>query len=160
MAPQDSLAVLAPASRTVAFRGEELVVTPLRLEQLPAFIAATRTIIGRVVAASRLAEVETLQAGAVILDMLMEDSMAFARACAVVTGRDENWLAGGTLEEIGDLVEAIVALNTRFFAQRLPSLLKAVRAGAAPAQANQSDSTGGRTPSTSSSPEDTTAGTS
>lgn len=147
--------VLTPPVRRVAFRGEVLEVGPLRLSQLSPFITASRSIIGRVVmAAGLLGEGAQMETGAVVLDLLEQDGPAFAPALAIVTGKDADWIAEGTVNEVVDLVEAVVALNRDFFARRLPRLLATAGATAKPAPS------GGETSSTSSSPADTTGATS
>lgn len=160
----DELQTIAPPRRSVPFRGEVLVVGPLRLEQLAPFITASRPIIGRVVLASGLmGQAAPVEVGAMILDLFEQDALAFAQALAVVTGKEPDWLAAGELDEVATLVEAVVALNKDFFVRRLPALLAAARpATAAPsppseAEAQQQD---GTTSSSTSSPEGTAAATS
>lgn len=134
------LDVITPPSRTVPFRGQALSVTPLRLQQIGPFITASRTILARV--AMMVGAVEGAPAaatGAILLDLLEQDSADLAAALAVAscpeadwtsgTELDEAlrnrsaWIAGGTLDEIAGLLEAVVGLNRDFFARRLRSLL-------------------------------------
>ncbi|OWQ54010.1 hypothetical protein CEE60_10150 [Stenotrophomonas maltophilia] len=118
------LDVIIPPARTVRFRGEQLEVTPLRLQQIGPFITASRTIIARV--AMMAGAVDTAPAaatGAILLDLLEQDSAELAGALAVAVGRDAEWIAGGTLDEVADLLEAVVGLNRDFFAHRLRRLL-------------------------------------
>jgi len=118
------LDVIIPPARTVRFRGEQVQVTPLRLQQIGPFITASRTIIARV--AMMAGAVDTAPAaatGAILLDLLEQDSAELAGALAVAVGRDAEWISGGTLDEVADLLEAVVALNRDFFAHRLRRLL-------------------------------------
>ncbi|HAU81621.1 hypothetical protein [Stenotrophomonas bentonitica] len=118
------LDAIIPPARTILFRGEQVEVTPLRLQQIGPFIAASRTIIARV--AMMAGAVDTAPAattGAILLDMLEQDSAELAAALAVAVGRDAEWIAGGTLDEVADLLEAVVGLNRDFFAHRLRRLL-------------------------------------
>ncbi len=134
------LDVITPPSVTVPFRGEALRVTPLRLQQIGPFITASRTVIGRV--AMMVGAVEDAPAGAtgaILLDLLEQDSAELASALAVAicpepewipgSGLDEAlslkaaWIGGGTLDEIVDLLSAVVGLNRDFFAHRLRNLL-------------------------------------
>ena len=118
------LDVIIPPTRTVRFRGEQVQVTPLRLQQIGPFITASRTIIARV--AMMVGAVDTAPAaatGAILLDLLEQDSADLAGALAVAVGRDAEWIAGGTLDEVADLLEAVVGLNRDFFAHRLRRLL-------------------------------------
>lgn len=118
------LDVIIPPTRTVRFRGEQVQVTPLRLQQIGPFITASRTIIARV--AMMAGAVDTAPAaatGAILLDLLEQDSAELAAALAVAVSRDADWIAGGTLDEVADLLEAVVGLNRDFFAHRLRRLL-------------------------------------
>lgn len=118
------LDAIIPPARTILFRGEQVEVTPLRLQQIGPFITASRTIIARV--AMMAGAVDTAPAattGAILLDLLEQDSAELAAALAVAVGRDEEWIAGGTLDEVADLLEAVVGLNRDFFAHRLRRLL-------------------------------------
>ncbi|WP_164084026.1 hypothetical protein [Stenotrophomonas maltophilia] len=134
------LDVITPPSHTVQFRGEAVRVTPLRLQQIGPFITASRTIIGRV--AMMVGAVEDAPAGAagaILLDLLEQDSAELASALAVAicpepewipgAGLDQAlslkaaWIGGGTLDEIADLLSAVVGLNRDFFAHRLRNLL-------------------------------------
>lgn len=123
------LDVIIPPTRTVRFRGEQVQVTPLRLQQIGPFITASRTIIARV--AMMVGAVDTAPAaatGAILLDLLEQDSADLAGALAVAVGRDGEWIAGGTLDEVADLLEAVVGLNRDFFAHRLRRLLMQAKA--------------------------------
>jgi len=125
------LDVIIPPTRTVRFRGELVQVTPLRLLQIGPFITASRTIIARV--AMMAGAVDTAPAaatGAILLDLLEQDSAELAAALAVAVGRDAEWIAGGTLDEVADLLEAVVGLNRDFFAHRLRRLLMQAKAQA------------------------------
>lgn len=61
--------------------------------------------------------------GAILLDLLEQDSNEIAAALGVAIGREAEWVAGATLDEIADLLEAVVRLNRDFFALRLRRLL-------------------------------------
>lgn len=121
MADED---VITPPTRTVPFRGELLVVGPLRLQQIGPFITASRTIIARVaMMAGAIDGSERAAVGAILLDLLEQDGAEIAAALAVATGRDAEWIAGATLDEVADLLDAVVGLNRDFFAHRLRRLL-------------------------------------
>lgn len=118
------LDVIIPPARTVPFRGEQVEVTPLRLQQIGPFITASRTIIARVaMMAGAVDGSERAAVGAILLDLLEQDGAEIAAALAVATGRDAEWIAGGTLDEVADLLDAVVGLNRDFFAHRLRQLL-------------------------------------
>lgn len=118
------LDTISPPSRTVEFRGEELHVSPLRLQQIGPFITASRTLIARVAMMAGAVEgSEHAAVGAILLDLLEQDGVEIAAALAVATGRDAEWIAGATLDEIADLLEVVIGLNRDFFAHRLRRLL-------------------------------------
>lgn len=118
------LDTISPPSRTVEFRGEELHVSPLRLQQIGPLITASRTLIARVAMMAGAVEgSEHAAVGAILLDLLEQDGVEIAAALAVATGRDAEWIAGATLDEIADLLEVVIGLNRDFFAHRLRRLL-------------------------------------
>ena len=76
---------ITPPTLTVPFRGEVLVVGPLRLEQLGPFIAACRSTIGRIAMIAGLPDGSSaVDVGALVLDLLEQDSSEIATALAVV----------------------------------------------------------------------------
>lgn len=128
----EGLDVISPPSRCVTFRGEQLVVMPLRLEQVGPFVTASRTIIARVAMLAGMVEGSgAVEVGAIVLDMLEQDSQEVATALAVAADREPAWIASGTLDEVADLLEAVVGLNRDFFARRLQRLIQAARPAAA-----------------------------
>ncbi|KAB7767628.1 hypothetical protein [Xanthomonas maliensis] len=146
------LDVLSPPTRAISFRGEQLELVPLTLAQIGPFITATRPIIGRVlIAASMVNAGASIEVAALLMDVLEQDGEAFAKAGAIVTGKPEAWVAGGSLADAATLVEAVVELNQDFFGQRLPSLMQAA-GRAIPALVATQTLPGGQTSSTSSSP--------
>ncbi|MEN5288528.1 hypothetical protein ABE494_21580 [Stenotrophomonas lactitubi] len=121
MADED---VITPPTRKVPFRGELLVVGPLRLQQIGPFISASRTIIARVAMMAGAVEMaEPAAIGTIMLDLLEQDGAEIAAALAVAVDREAGWIAAGTLDEVADLLEAVVGLNRDFFARRLQRLL-------------------------------------
>ncbi|KOQ65683.1 hypothetical protein ABW41_00990 [Stenotrophomonas maltophilia] len=120
--------VITPPTRTVAFRGEKLIVGPLRLQQIGRFITASRTIIARVaMMAGAVDGSERAAVGAILLDLLEQDGAEIASALAVAVDRDAEWIAGATLDEVADLLDAVIGLNRDFFAHRLRQLLLQAR---------------------------------
>ncbi|MCF3495388.1 hypothetical protein [Stenotrophomonas maltophilia] len=118
------LDTISPPSRTLEFRGEKLHLTPLRLQQIGPFITASRTLIARVaMMAGAIEGSEHAAVGTILLDLLEQDGTEIAAALAVATGRDAEWIAGATLDEIADLLEVVIGLNRDFFAHRLRLLL-------------------------------------
>ncbi|QHG87931.1 hypothetical protein ACCQ13_14670 [Xanthomonas sp. NCPPB 1638] len=157
---RDDLDVLMPPVRAIVFRGEQLELSPLTLAQIGPFIKSTRPIIGRVIiAASMVSAGATIEVAALLMDVLEQDGDAFAKGGAVVTGKPEGWIAGGSLADAASLVEAIVELNQDFFGQRLPSLMR-VAGNAIPAMVATQAQPAGPISSTSSSPADTSGETS
>lgn len=142
-------------STTLNFRGEELHLSPLRLQQISPVIAASRTIIGRVAMIVGVVEdVPASAAGAILLDLLEQDSTDLAAALAVAIcpepewipgpGLEEAlsqkaaWIGGGTLDEVADLLSAVVALNREFFTFRMGNLLRNAKV---PAEENADSAT-------------------
>jgi len=120
--------VLNPPTRSVMFRKELLQVQPLRLEQLGPFIATCRTTIGRIAMIAGLPEGSgSVELGAIVLDLLEQDGNEIAAALAVAVDREPKWVGGGGLEEVAQLLEAVVGLNKDFFARRLRTMVVAVR---------------------------------
>ncbi|MBN5137723.1 hypothetical protein JY455_05990 [Stenotrophomonas maltophilia] len=119
---------ITPPTRSVPFRGEVLVVGPLRLEQLGPFIAACRSTIGRIAMIAGLPDGSAaVDVGALVLDLLEQDSTEIASALAVAVDRDPKWVAGGNLDEVAQLLEAVAGLNRDFFALRLRRMVVAIR---------------------------------
>ncbi len=120
----NQLDTISPPSRNLEFRGEQLHLTPLRLQQIGPFITASRTLIARVAMMAGAVEgSERAAVGAILLDLLEQDGAEIAAALAVATGRDAEWIAGATLDEIADLLDAVIGINRDFFAHRLRRLL-------------------------------------
>jgi len=118
------LDTISPPTRTVEFRGEELHVSPLRLQQIGPFITASRTLIARVaMMAGAVDGSERVAVGAILLDLLEQDGAEIASALAIACDREAEWIAGATLNEIADLLEVVIGLNRDFFAHRLRRLL-------------------------------------
>lgn len=151
MIERDDLSVLSPGTTSVTFRGRPLSVRPLQLRQLGAFTAAAKPIIGRALfAAGLLEEGQAIHVGAVLLDALEQHSTDLVTALAVATDEDAEFIGGGELGEICDLVEAVVERNEDFFVRRLPELIARLRPAVARLP-RQSPSPDGATSSSSSS---------
>lgn len=133
---------ITPPTRSVSFRGEVLVVGPLRLEQLGPFITASRSTIGRIAMIAGLPEGSSaVDVGALVLDLLEQDNTEIATALAVVVGREPRWIAAGSLEEVAELLEAVAGLNRDFFALRLRRMVEAIRTAVIPSVPPTSPST-------------------
>lgn len=149
------LETVHPSCKTLEFRGEELHVSPLRLQQIGPVITASRTIIGRVAMIVGVVEdVPASAAGSILLDLLEQDSADLAAALAVAIfpepewiqgpGLEEAlsqkaaWIGGGTLDEVADLLSAVVALNREFFTFRMGNLLRKAKV---PAEENADSAT-------------------
>nr|WP_277879432.1 hypothetical protein [Stenotrophomonas maltophilia] len=105
-----------------------MIVGPLRLQQIGPFITASRTIIARVaMMAGAVDGSERAAVGAILLDLLEQDGAEIASALAVAVDRDAEWIAAATLDEVADLLDAVVGLNRDFFAHRLRQLLLQAR---------------------------------
>ena len=134
--------VLNTPSRSVPFRKEMLFVKPFRLEQLGPFITASRTTIGRIAMIAALPESGgALDVGAIVLDLLEQDGNDIAAALAVAVDREPNWIAGGDLDEVAQLIEAVAGLNKDFFARRLRTMVAAIKEATSPPAPQTSSST-------------------
>ena len=84
----NQLDTISPPSRNLEFRGEQLRLTPLRLQQIGPFITASRTLIARVAMMAGAVEgSERAAVGAILLDLLEQDGAEIAAALAVVATR-------------------------------------------------------------------------
>ncbi|APP76870.1 hypothetical protein BJD12_18410 [Xanthomonas vesicatoria ATCC 35937] len=156
----EDIDILTPPTRSITFRGVQVEIAPLTLAQIGPFMTATRPIIGRVlIAASLVGAGATIEVAALLMDVLEQDGQAFANAGALVTGKPEAWIAGGSLADAATLVETVVELNQDFFGQRLPTLMQAA-GKAIPAMVAMQPPPVGPTSFTSSSPAATSAETS
>lgn len=134
--------VLNTPSRSVPFRKEMLLVKPFRLEQLGPFITASRTTIGRIAMIAALPENGgALDVGAIVLDLLEQDGNDIAAALAVAVDREPNWIAGGDLDEVAQLIEAVAGLNKDFFSRRLRTMVAAIKEATSPPAPQTSSST-------------------
>ncbi len=138
---KDTSTTTSPSSPacTLQFRGEDLTISPLRLEQLGPFITAGRTTIARIAMIAGLPGGASV--GAVILDLLEQDSNEIAAALAVAVDREPKWVAGGSLDEVAQLLEAVAGLNKDFFARRLRMMVETVREAVVPPTPPTSSST-------------------
>ncbi len=131
----EGLDAITPPTRQVKFRGEVLVVGPLRLEQLGPFIMASRTAITRVALLAGIVEgAGTAEIGAIVLDLLENDGKEIAAALSVAVDREADWISGGTLDEVAGLLEAVAGLNKDFFARRLQLMVRAIKQAISPSE--------------------------
>ncbi|UXA48531.1 hypothetical protein M0D44_20015 [Xanthomonas prunicola] len=139
----DDTDILTPPTRKITYRGEQLELAPLTLAQIGPFIKATRPIIGRVIiAASMVSAGATIEVAALMMDVLEKDTDAFAKGGAIVAGKPEPWIAGGSLADAAALIEAVVELNEDFFGRRLPTLLRDLSKSIPATVAMQAETTG------------------
>lgn len=131
----EGLDAITPPTRSVPFRGEVLVVGPLRLEQLGPFIMASRTAITRVALLAGIVEgTGTAEIGAIVLDLLENDGREIAAALSVAVDREADWIGGGTLDEVAGLLEVVAGLNKDFFARRLQLMVRAIKQAISPSE--------------------------
>ncbi len=129
--------VLAPASVEVAFRGETLTISPIKIGQIPGVLKCVRPILGAI---SKLSSSPVEGGGGVEIDLLQlveENGETLIEACAIATGQKIDYIAGADVDEFVQLAKAVIEVNSDFFAKRVAPLL-----GDLPAVSG-----GGKTPS-------------
>lgn len=134
MSDQD---ILEPAEQapgtTVAFRGEQLVIRPLVMGRIPAFVRAIQPIL------------DDLGSGELdMLALLARHGEQAIAAAAVATGQPETWLADAEADEFLALAHAIYTVNRDFFGERVAPRLSAMLAaitGTGPTPSSSSSTT-------------------
>lgn len=98
---------LIPPTRSLDIGGESIDVRPLRVGQLPAF---TRAI------AALLAAGESIDDP---VDLVAKYPEEIAAATAVALDRPRDWVDARELDQMVDLVAAIIEVNADFFVRRV-----------------------------------------
>lgn len=127
----EDVSVLEAASREVAYRGETLRVTPLKVGQIPRFLRIVRPMFG---ALGGAALSPGSAAGGVELDIMQlvaDHGEALIEAVAVATGKPADWVGQGEADEFAHLVKAVLEVNADFFAKKVAPLLNPPEAPAA-----------------------------
>lgn len=102
-------------TKTIQHNGVDIVVTPVKVKNLPAFLAAIEPVVRQLGASS---------AGATgakddLLLALATHAPNVIKATAVGAGVEEKWLGEQTTEVLVDLATAVLEVNMDFFVQVL-----------------------------------------
>ncbi len=138
--PDEFSAIEPAALRTVdigdatAGTGQRVVVKALKVGQIPAFARAVRPL---------TAQVEALIAGGLsfgaVLDLLEQHTDKVVEALAAATGAPVAALQDSSIEQIGELLLAVLAANKDFLRGRLTAAIRTAAqlnpgAGSTPSQ--------------------------
>lgn len=137
----NTFAAFPPQPVTLDIAGEALSITPIRIGDVPALLAAVQPF------ADQLASTDPDW-----LSILSTHGTALLRTLALASRRPQEWIDELPLDEAIALATAIFEVNADFFVQRV---MPAVQAASARIQASLGPVTPGRTPSTASSIPDT-----
>lgn len=107
---------LVPPTITVMVGGESLLLSPVRLGQLPALVRAAAPIFDRLASGN-------------VVQVLLEEPDAVLHAVQAATGIERARIDALALDEAVDLVAAVIELNADFFTRAV-----APRIGAATAR--------------------------
>lgn len=142
MSDTKDLDVLFPEATTVTVGGEKIAVTPIKVGQLSAFMRALGPAAGDLAALPEdLSQVSWFE-------LVARHGDAFIAAAAIACGRPREWVERLDLDEFVRLVASVVTVNADFFTARVvPAFLETARL--------VSGTMRGRTPSSTSSPQDT-----
>lgn len=155
-ATRDEFEAIAPAPVGAVEIGDaangtaaSIVVRPLKIGQLPAFARAARPLADKISAALAIGIT-----AADVLALLADHTDAAVDALAAATGASREALADSTLEQLGDLLAAVISANKDFLRGRLIAALRTAAAGTSGAGPTPSSPlpqppAGSATPSTS-----------
>lgn len=108
-------------TKTIQHNGVDIVITPVKVKNLPAFLAAIEPVVrqlGRKTSASAKED---------LLAALSTHAPNVITATAVGAGVDEAWLGDQTTDVLVDLALAVLEVNMDFFVQvLLPRLTAAI----------------------------------
>jgi len=100
-------------TKTIQHNGVDIVVTPVKVKNLPAFLAAIEPVV------SQLGRKTSASAAEDLLSALATHAPNVIKATAVGAGVEEKWLGEQTTEVLVDLATAVLEVNMDFFVQVL-----------------------------------------
>lgn len=121
----DDMSVLEPASTQVSYRGETLQITPIKVGQIPRFLRVARPLFG-VLAGGVGTSPGGAAGGVSVLDMVAlieQHGEAIIEAAAIACGKPPEWVEGGELDELVNLVRVVIEVNGDFFTRKVVPLL-------------------------------------
>ncbi|MEH6539924.1 hypothetical protein [Halopseudomonas sp.] len=123
-----------PTPQSLAIAGIALEITPIRVGEIPALLAAVRPF------AHRLVDGEPDW-----LELLADHGEALIKAIAVASRRPQEWVSGLAMDDAIRLATALFEVNADFFVQRV---VPTIQHAAARINAQMSGPLAGLTPST------------
>lgn len=105
-------------TKTIQHPERDIVVTPVKVKNLPAFLAAIEPVVRQLGASSAGATGATGAKDDLLLAMATHAPNVI-KATAVGAGVEEKWLGEQTTEVLVDLATAVLEVNMDFFVQVL-----------------------------------------
>lgn len=100
-------------TKTIQHPERDIVVTPVKVKNLPAFLAAIEPVV------RQLGRKTSASAAEDLLSALATHAPNVIKATAVGAGVEEKWLGEQTTEVLVDLATAVLEVNMDFFVQVL-----------------------------------------
>lgn len=120
----DDLDVLDPAGSSVPYRGETVEILPIPVGALPKLVRVARPVIDRLLDLEALPEEGDDGAlVALMLNLVEHHGENVFAAAAICTGKPQDWLEGGDVDEFIVLAMRVFEVNRDFFVRRLAPLL-------------------------------------
>ena len=119
----DDMSVLEQPTHEVAFRGETLTITPLKVGQIPGVLRHIRPILGAI---AGLSPSPAEAGGGVELDILglvENHGENLIEAAAIAIKRPADFVADADADEFAALVKLLIEVNADFFANKVAPLL-------------------------------------
>lgn len=123
-----------PTALSLEIAGAEMAITPIRVGEIPALLAAVRPFAHRLV-----------DADPDWLGLLADHGDALITAIALASRRPQDWVAGLAMDDAIRLAAALFEVNADFFVQRV---VPTIQHAAARINAQMSGPLAGLTPST------------
>lgn len=124
----DEMEVLAAASTSVQYQGEELVISPLAVGLIPSVVRELRPVVaGLRSAGSADLALEFEISPELVMDLITDHSGALFAATAICAGRDVEFVKKGDAAEFIGLVLKVVEVNRDFFTRQISPLLAGLR---------------------------------
>lgn len=120
----DELEVLAPSGASVQYCGETLEVLPVKIGTVPKIVRVARPVLDKIFdMVGEDAKVDDDQLVGLVFDLVENSSDQVFAAVALCTGRDQEFIEKGDLDEFVLLAKKVYEVNRDFFLQKLVPLL-------------------------------------
>jgi hypothetical protein len=123
----EGTAAIAPSphrGRAVSFGGKQVTVMPLRVGQLPRFVAAMRPIIAEIAVQAVSAKKELKISADSVIDWIERYTPQLVEGVSAATALDVDEVNAGDAAEFLELATAVVRVNLDFFVRRLLPMFK------------------------------------